>query len=402
MAVFKRTVDFLPAGTKLLVAVNPSGDIKGDVLPHLTRIDTASLTQSYFVPLHLDEPLQIEFRISSRGKVQRDLVPCKFHTPVLPGVQLKSLNHAYQEISGLLEKDRRSRGGKVYDNIYYQDVNGRWELLDVLREEIYKPYEAEFKEHLRVMNERFSGYVKPLSETHKLFAFEVEQRGVLINALQIEKRDLQQQIERLTMLLEQSKLIAYKRRLEEFRQRLEEDYPEANGPDSWQEWIYKNNWLFGIQYGDPIGHPKVGFRSILDYLFPTPDGFIDILEIKKPTHEVIKEDTSHPGAYSWSGEANRAIGQVVNYLHEIELHQLEITQQLRREHSLILSTIKPRAFILIGKSDYWSEAEREAFRKLNHSLHGIEVLTYTDLLKRGENLIKVYAEVNVDSLEQLA
>jgi hypothetical protein len=226
--------------------------------------------------------------------------------------------------------------------------------------------------------------------------------GVLINALQIEKSALQQQIERLTLLLEQSKLIAYKRRLAEFRLRLEEDYPEANGPDSWQEWIYKNNWLFGIQYGDPIGHPKVGFRSILDYLFPTPDGFIDILEIKKPTHEVIKEDTSHPGAYSWAGEANRAIGQVVNYLHEIELHQLEITQQLRREHSLILSTIKPRAFILIGKSDYWSEAEKDAFRKLNHSLHGIEVLTYTDLLKRGENLIKVYAEDNVDSLDQLA
>ena len=48
-----------------------------------------------------------------------------------------------------------------------------------------------------------------------------------------------------------------------------------------------------------------------------------------------------------------------------------------------------------------NEAEKEAFRKLNHSLHGIEVLTYTDLLKRGENLIKVYADDNVDNLEEL-
>lgn len=144
MAVFKRTADFLQAGTKLMVAVNPSGDIKGDVLQHLTRINTLPPTQAYFAPLYLDEPLKIEFRISSAGNLQRDLVPCKFHTPVLPNVQLRSLNHAYQEISGLLEQDRRSRGGKVYDNIYFQDENGKWKLLGELREKIYQPYEAEF------------------------------------------------------------------------------------------------------------------------------------------------------------------------------------------------------------------------------------------------------------------
>jgi hypothetical protein len=116
------------------------------------------------------------------------------------------------------------------------------------------------------------------------------------------------------------------------------------------------------------------------------------LEIKKPSHEVIKESKSHSGAFIWSREANEAIGQVVNYLHEIELHQLEISKKLKQEHSLELSTIKPRAFILIGQSDNWNEKQREAFRQLNHALHGIEVITYTDLLVRGENLIKVYGD----------
>jgi hypothetical protein len=392
MAVFKRRADFLPEGTKLMVAVNPSGNNKGDVLQHLSRIKINPPSQSFFVPLYLDEPLKIEFRISSAGKLKKELVVCKCHTPVLPNTQLESLNNAYQEISGLLEQGRRSRGGKVYFKIYYQDDKGNWRLIDERRDQVYQPYEAEFQEHLRIINERFNGYVKPLSETQKLFAFEVQQQDELINALQLEKDGLLAQLEQLTQLLEKSKLIAYQRRLEEFKERLELDYPEANGPDSWQEWIYKNNWLFGIQYGDPIGHPKVGFRSILDYLFPTPDGFIDILEIKKPTHDVLKRDQSHPGAFSWSNEANGAIGQVVHYLYEIELHQLEIAQKLRREHALKLSTIKPRAFILVGKSDFWDEEERDAFRKLNHSLHGIEILTYTDLLRRGENLIKVYTD----------
>ena len=98
---------------------------------------------------------------------------------------------------------------------------------------------------------------------------------------------------------------------------------------------------------------------------------VDILEIKNPSHEVIKENKSHPGAFRWSGEVNEAIGQVIKYLSEIEFHQLLIAQKLKRELSLELSTIKPRAFILIGRSDGWNDAKKEAFRKLNHFLHGI-------------------------------
>ena len=33
----------------------------------------------------------------------------------------------------------------------------------------------------------------------------------------------------------------------------------------------------------------------------------------------------------------------------------------------------------------------EAFRKLNYALHGIEVLTYDDLISRGEHLVTMYS-----------
>ena len=48
--------------------------------------------------------------------------------------------------------------------------------------------------------------------------------------------------------------------------------------------------------------------------------------------------------------------------------------------------LKPRAFILIGKNDGWDISKKEGLRKLNHVLHGVEVLTYSDLVKRGRNL----------------
>lgn len=127
-----------------------------------------------------------------------------------------------------------------------------------------------------------------------------------------------------------------------------------------------------------------------DYLFPTVDGFLDILEIKLPSHEVIIADSSHPGSYRWCGETNRAIGQVVNYLNDIERLQLELSRAIKREYGRTVFVIKPRAFIVVGTKNDWGEPRREALRKLNYSLHGIEVLTYTDLIDRGREVIDRY------------
>ena len=84
-----------------------------------------------------------------------------------------------------------------------------------------------------------------------------------------------------------------------------------------------------------------------DYSFPTIDGFIDILEIKLPSDEVITEDASHTGAWKWTSETNRAIGQVVNYLTEIDRLRLEIERKIEEEQGQRISFLKPRAYILI-------------------------------------------------------
>lgn len=183
----------------------------------------------------------------------------------------------------------------------------------------------------------------------------------------------------------------YKQRFAEFKKRLLEEYPETRGKDSWQKWIYKNTWMFGLNYIKPIEKQRVGLRgAIPDYLFPSIDGFLDVLEIKLPTDEVIQRDQSHPGAYFWSPKAAAAVGQVVNYLSQIELHQLVLKQEIERIYTLRISTIKPRAMILIGSYDGWSEEKREGLRKLNYALHGVEILTYSNLQTRAEMLIQIY------------
>jgi len=165
---------------------------------------------------------------------------------------------------------------------------------------------------------------------------------------------------------------------------------ETTGSDSWQKWIYKNNWLFGANYKQLIEKTKINIIGIMpDYLFPTLDGFVDVLEIKLPDDEVIIQDSSHAGSWKWSSKTNEAIGQVVNYLGEIDRLRLEIERNVKTKYNYDVSLLKPRAYILIGNSTTWVNDKKEGLRKMNHALHGIEVLTYKDLLDRGDQSINI-------------
>lgn len=170
-------------------------------------------------------------------------------------------------------------------------------------------------------------------------------------------------------------------------------YAETAGTDSWQRWIYEHNWLFGVNYKVPVEKAKVNLTGIMpDYLFPTIDGFVDVLEIKLPDDEVILEDSSHPGSWKWSPEANIAVGQVVNYLGEIDRLRYEIEKNVLTAYGYELCILKPRAYILIGNSSEWINPKKEALRKMNHSLHGIEIVTYKDLVDRGSQFMQMLPE----------
>ncbi len=182
--------------------------------------------------------------------------------------------------------------------------------------------------------------------------------------------------------------------IEELKNRLKAKFSETAGTDSWQRWIYNHSWLFGANYKDPIEKVKINLSGIMpDYLFPTIEGFVDVLEIKLPESEVIIQDANHKGSWHWAVDTTKAIGQVVNYLQTIETNSLIIERHLERELDLKVSTIKPRGYILIGNSALWSDDKKEGLRKLNSYLHHIEVITYQDLINRGNAFITVSEDI---------
>lgn len=247
---------------------------------------------------------------------------------------------------------------------------------------------------MKKIDKNFPQVLQDLSRKTKNKKILLQQTTETVRDLKEQKKVLKSEVEQLEELQKSSNVALFQNRIQELEKRLKSGkYQETRGKNSWQSWIYKNNWLFGIQYQQPIEKQKINLSgSMPDYLFPTIDGFLDILKIKLPSNKVIIEDDSHPGSYRWCGETNKAIGQVVNYLNDIDRLQLELTRKIKTEYEWDIFVIKPRAFIFVGTKDEWNHAKKEALRKLNYSLHGIEVLTYTDLIQRGQEIIQRYTQ----------
>ena len=252
--------------------------------------------------------------------------------------------------------------------------------------------------YLRTARQNIPEIVQHLVHTTRSQPVLMESVASELREIASQRRLLRKESEALTRLRSQSNVLYYKEVLHDLEQRLTsgKPYSETRGKNSWQKWIFRNSWLFGPLYLEAIEKERVGLASIPDFLFPTLDGFIDILEIKLPNVAVIREDPSRRNVYTWSPDVNKAIGQVVNYVHEIDLHQLELSKNLSREYAELfgsfVSVIRPRAFILIGTEEQWNDKYREAHRRLNYSLHGIEVITYNELMRRGKRVIDLYAD----------
>jgi hypothetical protein len=122
----------------------------------------------------------------------------------------------------------------------------------------------------------------------------------------------------------------------------------------------------------------------LDLLLPNViAGYRDIVELKRPDMRVLLEDESHKSFY-FSAEVSKAVGQCHRYLDVLH----EVAAQGLRDHPEVVA-YHPRAIIVIGRSQGWSEARLRALHGLNRRLSGVMIMTYDHLLAQGERLIEM-------------
>ncbi len=160
----------------------------------------------------------------------------------------------------------------------------------------------------------------------------------------------------------------------------------ARQPEAiFQKWITRNLlWIFGVEY---IGHKKDGRKisifSEADLVMESMDGFIDLIELKRPEHAIFNFDNSH-NCYYPSVELAKALGQCGHYLKELDLYK----SQYQIEHKV--KVLRPRIKIIIGRTDKFNDEQFEALRMLNCNLSHAEIVSYDYLLSCGNHILSNY------------
>jgi len=133
------------------------------------------------------------------------------------------------------------------------------------------------------------------------------------------------------------------------------------------------------------GKPEDVFRKWLDLVMETADGFIDLIELKRPKlpYPLLNKHTSHNGYYP-SAQLSQAIGQSLLYLRRLGDKKAAI------EHKHDTRVLCPRVKLVVGRSLDFNADQYETMRILNANLGSISVLTYDDILRNAKQIIEFY------------
>jgi hypothetical protein len=153
-------------------------------------------------------------------------------------------------------------------------------------------------------------------------------------------------------------------------------------------------WIFGPEYTS-YDYREAG-SGVPDGRLKRVDGLSDILEVKLPSAEVLREDSQK--RIFLSPDTSQAIGQLIGYL---EFYHSEYSTDLSDDTKEEIQDdryekyYRPKGVLLIGrrsKSDMkgirsTSDNHPKLMRRMLSYHHGLEILTYDDLIERARNAL---------------
>ena len=141
----------LPAGEEVrLILRNPhTASLPAHLLEQRVETDMTTFPQ-FLSGVYIEVYIVEDLALMLRGPKPGQLLPCVVFIPDLE-LEVPSLNQAYAEISRAFEPHRRSFGGNVFSNFFYEDRSGQepvWRSLASLRDQLARPDMAALKDSL--------------------------------------------------------------------------------------------------------------------------------------------------------------------------------------------------------------------------------------------------------------
>lgn len=179
--------------------------------------------------------------------------------------------------------------------------------------------------------------------------------------------------------------------LKEIAEEIQNELKNNRTENWWQAYIHKNILIIQQGYLQAIEkmNISIGSTKFPDYSLVTFDGFLDVLEIKKPQTVLIKEDTSRNNFF-WDTEISKAIIQVENYIETISKNAESVRGYIKDNFKIDLKVVRPKGTILAGEyKNFNTQKQKDDFRLLTQANKNITFLTYDELVTRLENYIEV-------------
>lgn len=155
----------------------------------------------------------------------------------------------------------------------------------------------------------------------------------------------------------------------------------------WQDWFKRNSWVLGSEFVRILDEREIDKGNITDFLMQAYDGFLDIIEIKKPQGSLnFWTEAKDHGNYVPSADLTKATTQAIKYIYEVER---EANSVKFLERVGYVKTVKSRCVLIFGRSNNWDEEQKEAFLILNSCYHNLTIMTYDHVLLRAKRILNI-------------
>ena len=182
--------------------------------------------------------------------------------------------------------------------------------------------------------------------------------------------------------------------LKELALELEEAIQAGHGESWWQTYVRSKILIIQQGYIKAIEkmNISIGNSKFPDFSLVTHDNYLDILEIKKPSTDIRKPDSSR-GNFFFDTEISKAVIQVENYISNVTKHGDTVRSYILDNHKIDLKFVRPRGIILAGSASQFTEQkQKDDFRLLSQGLKNVTIVPYDELLTRLKNYIEVLEE----------
>ena len=136
-----------------------------------------------------------------------------------------------------------------------------------------------------------------------------------------------------------------------------------------------------------------GYDKRPDYVLVDANGYVDILEIKKPDAQILTKQASYRNNYVPVREFSGAIQQIEKYifcLTSIEKSQKEVIKKLSTllPESVSPEIVNPQGILIAGRSHGFNDQQKRDFELIKRQYkHIADIMTYDDLVSRFENVV---------------